>query len=244
MDGGHRASPDERAQLLTEPRTLDRALPAAYDADMNASPRRDLREACLAEALDIIDSAGLEQLSLREVARRLNVSHQAPYRHFPSRDHLLAEVVARAFDAFAQHLDATHQGHDPDIDLGSMGRAYLAFAMSHPLQYRLMFGTPLPSSDEHPDMMGKAKHAFSLLTEGLKKAAVKHGSPWTEEGIQLDALFIWSGLHGLSGILSSSATATLGLPQAVMDASAAHLLRRFSDAMEHRPPGQNAAPHM
>jgi AcrR family transcriptional regulator len=228
---------------LTELLCLDRARAAAYVTDMTAKPRsrRDLREACLTEALEIIDSAGLEQLSLREVARRLNVSHQAPYRHFPSRDHLLAEIVARAFDAFAQHLDATHQGHDPDIDLGNMGRAYLAFALSHPLQYRLMFGTPLPNGEEHPDMMRKAKHAFALLTEGLKKAAVKHGSPWTDEGIQLDALFIWSGLHGLSGILASSATATLGLPQTVMDASVAHLLRRFSDAMERRKPGHNAA---
>jgi AcrR family transcriptional regulator len=41
----------------------------------------------------IIGERGIEELSLREVARRLGVSHQAPYKHFPSRDHLLAEVV-------------------------------------------------------------------------------------------------------------------------------------------------------
>jgi AcrR family transcriptional regulator len=67
--------------------------------------------------LAIIDSAGLEQLSLREVARRLYVSHQAPYRHFASRDHLLAEIVARAFEAFAQHLDGHPHCLDANADL-------------------------------------------------------------------------------------------------------------------------------
>ncbi|MCG8692745.1 MAG: TetR/AcrR family transcriptional regulator, partial [Minwuiales bacterium] len=66
---------------------------------------KDLREACVREALAIIDTSGVEELSLREVARRLGVSHQAPYRHFPSRDHILAEIVTRAFESFARYLD-------------------------------------------------------------------------------------------------------------------------------------------
>lgn len=122
-----------------------------------------------------------------------------------------------------------------------MGRAYPAFALSHPLQYRLMFGTPLPNGEDHPEMMEKAKHAFALLTGALQKAARKHAESWTHEGMLLDALYIWSGLHGLAGILVLSATATLGLPQSVIDASVAHLLLRFRDSMDRRKPGQAAA---
>jgi len=55
----------------------------------------DLRERCVTEALAIIQEQGVEQLSLRDVARRLGVSHQAPYKHYANRDALLAEVVAR-----------------------------------------------------------------------------------------------------------------------------------------------------
>jgi AcrR family transcriptional regulator len=50
----------------------------------------DLREACVKQALEIIAKGGIDSLSLRDVARRLGVSHQAPYKHFPSRDHILA----------------------------------------------------------------------------------------------------------------------------------------------------------
>ncbi|MFX4450801.1 TetR/AcrR family transcriptional regulator, partial [Acinetobacter baumannii] len=52
-------------------------------------------------------------LSLRDVARRLGVSHQAPYKHFPSRDHILAEVVGRAYASFAAHLEKRPRSDDP-----------------------------------------------------------------------------------------------------------------------------------
>jgi AcrR family transcriptional regulator len=104
---------------------------------------RNLRESFVLEAMAIIGETGIEELSLREVARRLGVSHQAPYKHFPS-DHLLAEIVSRAFAAFAQHLDARRRSQNPHEDLAAMGRAYLDYAREHPLHYRLMFGTPLP----------------------------------------------------------------------------------------------------
>jgi AcrR family transcriptional regulator len=128
-----------------------------------ATKPHDLREACVQEALAIIDQSGLEALSLREVARRLGVSHQAPYRHYPSRDHLLAELVRRAFAAFAAHLDARPRHTDPAADLAAMGHAYLDYAARHPLQYRLIFGTPLPPAQDHPGMMDKGRYAFGLL---------------------------------------------------------------------------------
>ncbi len=118
---------------------------ATLGSDMarKSHPTLDVREACIDEALVIIEAEGIEALSLREVARRLGVSHQAPYKHYPSRDHLLAEVVRRAFAAFADHLDARPRKADPFADLHAMGQAYLDYALRHPLQYRLIFGTPL-----------------------------------------------------------------------------------------------------
>ncbi len=53
----------------------------------------DLKEACIQAAREVIAEQGVESLSMRDVSRKLGVSHQAPYRHFPSRDHLLAEIM-------------------------------------------------------------------------------------------------------------------------------------------------------
>lgn len=195
------------------------------------SKPEDLREACIREAVAIIDTAGLEGLSLREVARRLGVSHQAPYKHFQSRDHILAEIVERAFSAFARHLDARPRSPDPDQDLGAMGVAYLEYAHSHPLQYRLMFGTPLPDADAHPAMMREARHAFSLLTDGLRRVMERHGRDVPDDALARDALFIWSALHGLAMIRESDTVRTLPLPAGLIEGMPGHVLERIGGAL-------------
>ncbi len=191
---------------------------------------KDLREACIHEGLAIIESDGVESLSLREVARRLGVSHQAPYKHFQSRDHILAAIVARAFERFAAYLDARPRGANPREDLAEMGRAYLAYAEAYPLQYRLMFGALLPDPAAHPEMMAKAQHAFSLLRDALE--AVQPAAAQEEGGLDLDALFVWATVHGLASILTTCAGQTLALPQSVLEQACAHTLAAIGRGLE------------
>jgi AcrR family transcriptional regulator len=194
-----------------------------------------LRESCIREALAIIEETGIEGLSMREVARRLNVSHQAPYKHFADRDHILAEIVGRTFAAFARHLEARPKSDDPRQDLAAMGRAYLDYAREHPLQYRLMFGTPLPDPADHPEMMQSAQHAFLLLRNCLVRIRQVEGSPAESTATELDALFVWSTMHGLSGILQASALRTLNLSAALLAATAPHTLQRVGNALAALP---------
>jgi AcrR family transcriptional regulator len=156
--------------------------------------QQNLREACIQEAMRIIETDGIEQLSMREVSRRLGISHQAPYKHFPSRDHILAEILARSFEDFARHLEARQRSADPHADLQAMGYAYLTYAAQHPLQYRLMFGMPLPDAAQHPQMMEKAGQAFSLLRDVLSRL---EGRPYLDG----DALYVWATMHGLASLL-------------------------------------------
>lgn len=192
----------------------------------------DLREACVREAFSIIETAGLESLSLREVARRLGVSHQAPYKHFPSRDHILAEVIRRSYDGFAHHLDSRPITGDAKTDLLMMGSAYLEFALAHPLQYRLMFGAALPNPVEHPDMLKSARHSFDLLRDAMHAYHAQNGL--TEPDLaEKDALFAWSSLHGLAGILQTNAIHTLGLSSDVFADIVSHTFQRLGLVLDH-----------
>lgn len=190
--------------------------------------KRDLREACVEEARGIIAEHGVEGLSLREVARRLGVSHQAPYKHYPSRDHLLAEVVARAYAAFAAHLDARPQQQDPHADLQAMGEAYVAYALAHPLEYRLMFGTPLPDPAAHPDMMRRSQHAFAILRNAIARLPRSDGQPVQPE---LDAMYVWATVHGLASAMQGSVIGTLGLSAPTLAAMPAHVLGRIGTGL-------------
>jgi AcrR family transcriptional regulator len=188
---------------------------------------RDLREACVQEALAIIERDGLEALSLREVARRLGVSHQAPYRHYPSRDHLLAEVARRAFAAFAAHLDARPRDADPAADLEAMGRAYLDYAARHPLQYRLMFGTPLPDPATHPEMMTRGRDAFAMLKDAVAALDAARDPAARGADGRLDALQIWALLPGVATLKETTALKTLGLTGPLVAAMQDHAMARM-----------------
>lgn len=202
---------------------------------MPTSRRKNLRDAIVDEALKIIDESGVEGLSLREVARRLGTSHQAPYKHFPSRDHILAEVLSRAYDDFATFLDERPKTGDAYTDLGAMGLRYFEYAREHPLHYRLMFNTPLPTPADHPGMMEKARHAFSLLRDAIAELPLQHGDPDAPGAAELDALFVWSTIHGLVSILHSDVLETLEIPPHALTQAIPRILMRLSLALEEEP---------
>jgi len=192
-------------------------------------PKEDelgVKAACLVAARESIAEHGVERLSLREVARRLGVSHQAPYKHFPSRDHLLAEVIRQCFQDFAQYLDSRSKQPDAVQDLNCLGSCYLQFAMERPLEYRLMFGTPWPEPAEEVGLVRDALHAFNILRQDLKRI---HGdSPETQQKVDLDAMMIWSCMHGLASIRQSNAVPYLDLSVGLQDQVQAHIMERLS----------------
>lgn len=191
----------------------------------------DLREACLAEAIAIINTAGVEKLSLREVARRLGVSHQAPYRHFSSRDHLLAEIVRRAYADFAAALRSPPVTDDPASDALAMGFAYVRFALTEPLKYRLMFGGSLPEPHAHPEMMLGARDSFDVLRSSLTRVAEARGETPSRETIDSESLFAWSSLHGVVSLMRTDAMGTLDLAQGARDAFVMHALQKIGAAL-------------
>ncbi len=186
-----------------------------------------LKDSCVEAAREVIAEKGLEALSLREVARKLGVSHQAPYRHYPSRDHLLAAVMARCFEDFRMHLESRPTSVDAEHDLGELGRAYLQYANDHPLEYRLMFSTPWPAPAEHPDLVRNAVFAFDVLRNVLRLLA---GTMPPEE-IDQRALFIWSCVHGLCGIRTGDVMQHLAIAPSVTDLPGEQVLAMISLAM-------------
>jgi AcrR family transcriptional regulator len=185
----------------------------------------ELRDACIVAAQQVIAERGIENLSLREVARRLGVSHQAPYKHYPSRDQLLAEVMRRCFQRFAAHLDARPRHEDAARDLESLGLQYLAYAREHPLEYRLMFSTTWPESAAQADLVNDATHAFDVLRGVLLRL---HGdSAAVRETVELDALYIWSTVHGLAGVMNGPCIDRLDLEARVLKRAVRHAMDRM-----------------
>ena len=145
----------------------------------------DLRTAVLRSAGKTLEKEGVTALSLRAVARQAGVSHNAPYRHFPDRDALLAALAAEGFAQLAEKLRA-NEGRE-------MGAAYVRFALTHPQRFRLMFGGVL-KLERYPELAAASAGAYAALVEAMK-AQKEIGDP------QIAAAAAWSLVHGLSHLL-------------------------------------------
>lgn len=149
----------------------------------------DLRAALLRAAGRLLEKQGLAALSLREAARRAGVSHNAPYRHFPDRDSLLAALAADGFATLGRTLqDASGIG-----GLRAMGEAYLHFALERPQRFRLMFGGAVPIA-RHAALRDSAMRVYEDLAQAL--------APQIPGPAGRDAsLAAWALVHGLSQLL-------------------------------------------
>src|SRR5262245_26410485 len=101
----------------------------------------DLRRALIDQALRTIDEHGVEGLTLRGVGEALGVPRAALYLHFSDKQSRVAVVAREGFRALRVDLvEAWEQGGRGEAGFQAMGEAYLAFAVTHPSHYRVMFG--------------------------------------------------------------------------------------------------------
>ena len=144
----------------------------------------DLRAAILRAAGRQLEKQGVGAVSLRAAARRAGVSHNAPYRHFPDREALLAALAAEGFRRLAETLAA---GSARDT-----GEAYVRFALAHPNRFRLMFGGGL-SLASHPGLRAGSQAAHEAFLSALVTLGI--GDPARA------AAAAWSLVHGLAQLL-------------------------------------------
>ncbi|WP_342242187.1 TetR/AcrR family transcriptional regulator [Inquilinus sp. OTU3971] len=150
----------------------------------------DLRRALVAAARALLEESGPEALSLRDVARRVGVSHSAPYRHFPTRQALLAAVAAEGFAALSARMTALPAA--PGLAGGF--RCYLGFAREQPGLFRLMFEGGMEASAD-PTLRAASEQAY----DGLRRA-VHRLAPAADRAAVVAA---WAQLHGLTLIVLS-----------------------------------------
>lgn len=163
---------------------------------MAASPRAyhhgDLRAALLREGHRYLVEVGPEEISLRELARRTNVSPRAPYRHFANREALLGALAAEGYQLLLEDFSEA-DGLEPRERLQDMGRAYVQFARNNPSVFQLMFSTLI----NQPEVERYSGLAFEKL---LKACAPLLPSTTSAKGRATFATAIWAGLHGIATI--------------------------------------------
>jgi AcrR family transcriptional regulator len=164
----------------------------------------NLAHAVVEAALALLDETQDWNFSLREVARRAGVSHNAPYKHFPEKRDLLAAVAARGFEALAERMLASLEGlTDVRARLLACGRTFVALGIANPALYRLMFSAALTCPEAGRPAIEKAAAAKAravidaTLVDTVRAGLFPSNMATPREGAAA-SLAIWSVLHGLT----------------------------------------------
>jgi AcrR family transcriptional regulator len=159
---------------------------------------QDLQERVLRAAVEVMREVGLDGLSMREVARRAGVSHQAPYHHFKDREGILAALAEQGYAALATQLEAaTRSKGTARARLTAAGCAYVDFALQQPQHFRVMFSRDAVDLSRFPAAQAQASRAFAAL-EAVVAVLLRDDLPgaratWVQVA--------WSVVHGAAALL-------------------------------------------
>jgi len=156
----------------------------------------DVRRLVLDAAIAIIELEGAESLSMREVARRAGVSHQAPYHYFSDRSGIFAAISEEGFAGLAQAFRDVHETEMPAAKAGFI--AYLNFSRQHVGHFRVMFRNDICGVATHALTQTAADSAFEELRLMVTRIT---GSEIDPNKAFAFAAMLWSLSHGLATLV-------------------------------------------
>jgi AcrR family transcriptional regulator len=154
-----------------------------------------LRDAVVAAAVAEVEAVGASAVSMREIARRAGVSHAAPAHHFGDRAGVFTAIATQGFALAADTIAPAAVGTYGFLDGGA---AYVAFAVSHPGHFEVMFRPSLYREDD-PELGAARDRAFAILFGSAREFAAAHGET------DVDGLVTagWALSHGLATLALS-----------------------------------------
>jgi AcrR family transcriptional regulator len=161
----------------------------------------DLKNALIKAGVEILSKEGIEGLSLRKVAQRAGVSHNAPYSHFPDKQSLIAAISTEGFKQLYTELDAAASSYpdDPKRQLQEGAWAYVQFAIKHTDTFKIMFSSALEKEKEYPAFVEISQKTFDRVVDIVKACQTANIlGPASAEAM---AVSVWGQVHGIVSLV-------------------------------------------
>jgi AcrR family transcriptional regulator len=164
--------------------------------------RQDVRQKILEAAREILLSSGVEGMSMRKVAERIEYSPTTIYLHFTDKTALLEELLHSDFQALGAQFQRIARVGDPVERLRQAGHAYIQFGLGHPNHYRTMFSVPgAKKSSDNPDRGNPNRDGYAFLRGLVGEAMAAGRVRGNLRDAELVAQTLWAGVHGVVSLL-------------------------------------------
>ena len=154
-----------------------------------------LKDEAVRVALKIIQKKGIEDLTLREIAKELGTSATALYRHYADKNAILASVGEEGFRSLIETLRGKLRPNKYCENLNVFAQAYLDYGIQHPSQFTVMFSKELSDKSAYPILKSLAHELVLVLKENL--VGLKKG----KASVEVEAFSFWAQVHGLTQLI-------------------------------------------
>jgi AcrR family transcriptional regulator len=167
----------------------------------------DLRNTLIAIATELLAEAGVHGLSLRKMAQKAGVSHNAPYMHFADKEAVLAAIAEAGFRLLAVEVQSATAtaGTSTRQQLIAACTAYVKFAIDRANHIQVMFH-PFDLA-EYPSLLVASQTSlnllFAIVKSGQDRGELKPGDPHSMTKA------IWAMVHGVATISIANRTTNL-----------------------------------
>jgi AcrR family transcriptional regulator len=159
--------------------------------------REEIRGLILDAARELFVAEGVDSVTMRRIAEKIEYSATAIYVHFRDKEALLAELCDCDFRAFAHGFHEIARIADPVERLRAAGRAYVSFGLNHPSHYRLMFMTPKTTESSTLSKGNPEEDAYAFVRSIVAELVAQGRFRKEVASVDLAAQVIWSAVHGV-----------------------------------------------
>jgi AcrR family transcriptional regulator len=156
--------------------------------------RRDVREAAVDAAIELLEDGGPSAVTVRAVAERVGASTQVIYTLFGGKPGLAGAVFGRGHQLLAEAQREVERSDDPLADMRELGRAYRRRALAEPQLYQAMFAKSLGEMEPDAEAMEAAAASFGELSAAVSRCQ-EAGQLQAGDPIGI-ARVIFCGVHG------------------------------------------------
>jgi AcrR family transcriptional regulator len=169
-------------------------------SDRRERERQETRRKILDAARELCLAEGVEAVSMRKIAERVEYSPTAIYLHFRDKEALLKELCDDDFRTFGANFAQSLSIPDPIERLRRIGQRYIAFGLDYPSQFRFMFMTIRPQKKPHESSVEKGnpeQDAYALLRGTIAQAIEENRLRPELRDADAVAQLAWASMHGI-----------------------------------------------